>query len=304
MNYLKRILGLASLVAALISVLTSLRADEGFRYRVEPLPHPPETITEIDTKPGMLPDGLVTHGNLDVAQAWLTGPTKRYRHGILGDAIEASGLAVKMRDGSQLEFKLDPHSVFEDRYPRLHDLDGDGDSEIIVVRSYLDRGAALVIMDIIDGRLQLVAETPAIGTPNRWLNPIGAADFDGDGFTEIALVRTPHIGGTLILYRWKNDHLEEAFRAHGYSNHAIGSRQMGLSAILDVNGDAIPDIVLPDGSRNALRMVTFANGRFRDLVSIPNPSRITSRISVERTSKEWRIVYGLEDGTGAAITPN
>jgi hypothetical protein len=39
----------------------------------------------------------------DIAQAWLTRPTKRYDHAILGDAIEAGGLAVKTRDGKTLE---------------------------------------------------------------------------------------------------------------------------------------------------------------------------------------------------------
>jgi hypothetical protein len=42
-------------------------------------------------------------GKNDIAQAWLTRPTKRYDHAILGDAIEAGGLAVKTRDGKTLE---------------------------------------------------------------------------------------------------------------------------------------------------------------------------------------------------------
>ena len=36
-----------------------------------------------------LPDGVVSTGSNDVAEAWLTRPTTRYAHGILGDAIEA-----------------------------------------------------------------------------------------------------------------------------------------------------------------------------------------------------------------------
>ena len=37
----------------------------------------------------MLPDGIVTMGDRDIAAAWLTGPTHRYDHGVLGDAVEA-----------------------------------------------------------------------------------------------------------------------------------------------------------------------------------------------------------------------
>lgn len=251
----------------------------------------------------MLPDGVVVRGDRDIAYSWLTGPTDLYGHGVLGDAIEASGLAIETRHGLRLDLELDPGSVFEDRYPRFHDLEGDGRTEIIVVRSYLDRGAALAVAGIVDGRLQILAETPAIGTPNRWLNPVGAADFDGDGFTEIAFVRTPHIGGTLILYRWKDGGLSEAYRVRGFSNHAIGSREMGLSAILDINRDTVPDLVLPDASRRSLRMITFAGRIFRELASIPNPSPITSRITVEESPEKWRIGYGLADGNGIAITP-
>ncbi len=41
-----------------------------------------------------LPDGIITRGNKNIREAWLTGPTRRYSHGILGDAIEAAGLSV------------------------------------------------------------------------------------------------------------------------------------------------------------------------------------------------------------------
>jgi hypothetical protein len=248
-------------------------------------------------RPGMLPDGVVAAGQRDVAFAWLTGPTERYRHGVLGDAIEASGLAVEMADGRRLAFELDAGSVFEDRYPRLHDLDGDGDDEILVVRSYLDRGAALAVLGIEGGRLTILAETPAIGTANRWLNPVGAADFDGDGMTEIALVRTPHIGGTLALYRWRDGRLAEAHRAEGFSNHAIGTRELALSAVIDANGDGIPDLAIPGADRKTLRIVTFAHGRFRELANMTHAAPIASAIVPREDENGRRLTYTLADGS-------
>lgn len=248
-------------------------------------------------RPDMLPDGVVAAGQHDVAFAWLTGPTERYRHGVLGDAIEASGLAVEMADGRRLAFELDAGSVFEDRYPRLYDLDGDGHDEILVVRSYLDRGAALAMLGVEDSRLTLKAETPAIGTANRWLNPVGAADFDGDGATEIALVRTPHIGGTLVLYRWRDGRLTEAHRAEGFSNHAIGTRELGLSAVIEANGDGVPDLAVPGADRRTLRIVTFADGRFRELASVTHTAPIASAIVPCDDDGGRRLTYTLADGS-------
>jgi hypothetical protein len=72
-------------------------------------------------------------GQRDIAAAWLTGPSRIYGHGVLSDAIEATGLTVKMRDGRDLSYRQRGASVFEDRRARLADLDGDGRDEIIVV---------------------------------------------------------------------------------------------------------------------------------------------------------------------------
>ena len=70
----------------------------------------------------------------------------------------------------------------------------------MAVKSYLGSGAALTLNDIIDGKLKILAQAPAIGLPHPWLNPIGAADFDGNGKTELAVFITPHISGTLQLH--------------------------------------------------------------------------------------------------------
>ena len=95
-----------------------------------------------------LPDAVVVEGNNNIAKAWLIEPTRRYAHGVLGDEIEAAGLQVVLSTGQEFIFRLNDDSVFEDRYPRLADLDGDGFDEIIVVHSYLDRGAALAVLEV------------------------------------------------------------------------------------------------------------------------------------------------------------
>tara|TARA_R110002110_G_scaffold85816_4_gene223711 strand:- start:44794 stop:45843 length:1050 start_codon:yes stop_codon:yes gene_type:complete len=254
----------------------------------------------------ILDDGEVTFGQSDIARAWLTDPTTRYAHGILGDAIEAGGLAIERPDGRIARYKLDAGSVFEDRRVRLMDLDGDGRDEAIVVQSYLDAGAALAVFGLDDSKLVFLSEVPAIGRANRWLNPVGAADFDGDGRTEVAFVETPHIGGTLRLYEFRDRKLFEDHAAGGFSNHAIGSREQSLAAVHDWTGDGIPDIALPDARRAAIRFVSFAEGKFREFDGVAHNQKIVTAVrpAILDGSGKVYAVYGLADGTIVALRPD
>lgn len=272
-------------------------ADDGALRLVDAPPPPPDRI-----ETGMLPDGAITRGGRNIRAAWLIGPTDRYAHGALGDTIEAEGLAVETADGRRLEFRLPADSVFEDLYPRLIDLDGDGDDEIVVVRAYLDRGAALAVLKARPEGLSVVAETPALGRPNRWLNPVGAADFDGDGRIEVALVETPHIGGVLKLYRWQQGRLSPAAAWPGVSNHILGSRALALAAIFDADGDGRPDILVPDQSRRTLAVFRFADGRLEKITDVAHPSPIATDLAVaDLGGGRTRIVYALADGTVVAL---
>lgn len=273
------------------------------RLDVAPLPSFSPPLTR--DRPDMLPDGIVTEGSGEIAAAWLTGPTERYRHAVLGDAIEASGLSVALDDGRTLDFQLPADSVFEDRLARLADMDGDGDQELVAVRSYLDAGAALAILDVVGGEVRIVAEAPAIGTPNRWLNPVGVADFDGDGGPEAAVVITPHIGGILTLYRMRDGRLQRVAAESGFSNHALDSPELGMSVVLDADSDGVPDIAVPDAARRSLRIVSFADGRFRELWRLNQPAEIVTAVVAAdldgRTGME--LVYGLADGSLMVVKP-
>lgn len=255
--------------------------------------------------PDILPDSLVTQGSENVRRAWLTGPTGRYAHGILGDAVEASGFALQRFDGRIFRYQTDSGSVFEDRLVRLVDLDRDGWDEALVVQSYLDQGAALAVFALGPDAVRFVSEVPPIGTPHRWLNPAGAADYDGDGVVEVAFVETPHIGGTLKLYAFADRRLVADHAIGGFSNHAIGSRVQDMAATLDWNGDGVPDIALPDRQRRSLRIIGFAGGEPQELARIRHPVPIVSAVLPVRFTARGpvEIVYGLADGTLVAVRP-
>jgi hypothetical protein len=208
-----------------------------------------------------------------------------------------------MADGRTLEYRLGADSVFEDLRPRIADLDRDGRDEVIVVRSYLDAGAALAVFSVEGGRLAPRAETRPIGLANRWLNPIGAGDFDGDGALEVAYVETPHIGGVLRVVSLWDDQLFEEAALPGVSNHAIGSRALGLSAVLDLDGDGRDEVLVPAAGRRRLLIIRMEGGELRELGRLDHDWPIVTDFEVADRDRNGRadVAYGLADGSVIAL---
>lgn len=217
-----------------------------------------------------LPDTEVsTSGNL---RAYLTDPTKRYDHAVLGDDIEAGGFVVEV-DGAPLQFKLGTDAVFEDRRVRLIELTGEGHPEALVVKAYQNSGAALALYRINGDGIEPIAESAAIGTRHRWLNPIGVGRFMGDETPLVAAVVTPHLAGSLRLYRLAGARLEEVSRIDGFTNHIIGSRDLDLGFVSDINGDGVLELILPRLDRRSVAVISFANGP-RVLAELPFEKRV------------------------------
>lgn len=262
-------------------------------------PMPSADATAMPAPPEIIPHARIVPGTGNIRSAWFAAPTGRYGHAVLGDGIEAAALKVETSSGKLLSYRLEDKSVFEDLTPRLADIDGDGHDEIIAVRSYPDRGAAVALFGVRDGKLVRLAESDPIGLPYRWLNPVGAGDFDGDGKAEIAVIRTPHIGGILMFYRRDGERLVEFDRLSGFSNHSIGSTVLGMSAVLDLDGDRAQDILAPDQGRTGLRAVSYVGGKFRSLWTVPNSLPIATSIVVVPLDGHGGkdILYGLADGS-------
>lgn len=172
-----------------------------------------------------------------ILSARYSDPTTRYDHGVLGDAVEWGTLELALSDGVTRRFILPETLVFEDTAPRLADLDADGAPEVIVVESSLTLGARLVVY----GPTGRLAMTDHIGRKNRWLAPVGAADFTGDGRSEIAMVVTPHLAGNLVLLAYDGSTLTQIARTKGLTNHRIGDPE--IAGALRLCG-AAPEIIL------------------------------------------------------------
>lgn len=230
-----------------------------------------------------IPNSQAVAGRHDVAWAWLGSPTLRYPHRALGSATHAASVHALVRSRSgrwqSAELSLPLHRVYEDLVPRIVDLDRDGSEEIVLVEADVLRGASLVVLGIdhtADGpALVERARSAFAGTPFRWLNPVGVADFDADGQLDLALVLTPHIGGALQLLHYRPPSLVLFARALDVSNHRMGAVEQDLTVIVQAAGQR-PTVVVPDMTLRALHALRWdAPGRWTELSDVmPLPGRI------------------------------
>jgi hypothetical protein len=226
-----------------------------------------------------------------IAGARYATPVERYGHFALGRPHEYARLTATTDAGRNLAFELPQDEVFEDLEPRLVTLAAGEPKAILAIVSQRDSGSRLVLIRLSGNRLELSAESPAIGTPNRWLNPVGVADLDGDGRAEIAAVITPHIGGTLKVYRRIGNKLVEIAALAGFSNHVYGTSELGLSAPVSV-GERMR-LLVPDATRLQLRLVALEGGRLVEAGRCAVPAQVTGGIRFVSTAE---VSIGLASG--------
>lgn len=272
--------------------------------------HTPASVVDMPpTAAERIPDSQVTAGTQGIAWAWLGSATRRYPHTALGSTVHAGSvhvLASKAGGGWQeVSYELPLHHVFEDRVPRLVDLNADGRDELLLIESDALRGSFLVVLGL-RGKgtpaapLKLVelARGPYAGSTFRWLNPVGVADFDGDGRLDVASVTTPHIGGMLYLYHYRPPKLEPFAKAMDVSNHKMGAVEQRLSVTVQQPGKR-PTIIVPDMTHRALHALRWeAPGRWKELADLmPMRARVD-----QLTPLPDGACAGLSDGSWVRVT--
>ena len=73
-------------------------------------------------------------------------------------------------------------------------------------------------------------------------------------------MHSPHANGVLMEYHLKDDHLIPEHGITGVTNHVAGSRDQGMAALMDANGDGITDVLIPSSDRRSLRVLGFHSG--------------------------------------------
>jgi len=194
-----------------------------------------------------------------IVSASYTNPVERYEHYALGKPHEYARVVAKTDAGNEAVLELPENEVFEDLAPRLVRLTVNAHPMLLTILSARERGARLALVGLRNGRLEIVAQSAAIGTPNRWLNPVGVVDLDGDGTAEIAAVTTPHIGGVLRVYRQNGEQLVEVASLDGFSNHQYGATELRLSEPALIAGRM--QLLVPDAQLASVRVVALIGER-------------------------------------------
>lgn len=226
-----------------------------------------------------LPDArIVTDGSRRAVI--LTGPTDRYAHGVLGDKLEAASITIvdtgPRGRWATRSIRLPKEGVVEGIAPIWADLGGDRRREIVVTVSDEERGAQIQAYRE-DGRF--VAAGPAIGQGFRWRHPLAVARFGPAGERELAVVRTPHIGGVVEFYRLSGKQLRIVAEVPGYTSHVLGSRNLDMAAAGDFDGDGAVELLVPDQERTALGAIRRAPGGARVAWTVPLGGRLSTNLS-------------------------
>jgi hypothetical protein len=226
----------------------------------------------------------------------LGGATDRYGHGVLGDRIESSRIVLI---GTNPVFKIEMQieipepAVIEGIAPIWADMNEDGEREIIVTLSDEKNGARIAAFSE-DG--SLLAQGPAIGQGYRWRHPLVVAPFGPEGQSELAVVRTPHIGGIVEFYRFEGDSLNIVAQIPGFSTHTIGSRNLDNALAGDFDGDGNIELMVPNQAHNRLEAIRRTGNAAEVVWSLPFGSvHTTNLVGVNLSSGEIILGVGTQD---------
>lgn len=227
----------------------------------------------------------------------LTDPTEQYKHGILGDTLEASSVTeVNLVGQPQVvgKFKVDSSYVIEGLAPLWIDWNDDGAYETILTLSNAEVGTKIVVFDENGAEL---AAGKAVGQGGRWRHMLTVAAFGPHGEMELAEVLTPHISGVAGFYRWDETHgiLRMIAQKQGYSTHDIGSSQLNTYSLLNLNHDERVELVVPTQDKTALAILSHQEEGIVQETELPLGGRISSNIVSVKTDHGYLLTVGRKD---------
>lgn len=246
-----------------------------------------------------LPDARFTQSPSGIV-AFLSEPTERYAHGVLGDGVEAASITVADigEDGEfvvRAEVSPESGGVFEEVSPMWVEAEGE---EFLAVSESAEGVGTRVALYAPDG--SLAAAGPFVGEPFKWRHVLAAGPFGPDGEFEIAAVRTPHLDSTVEFYRpdFENGTLEISAEIPGYTSHRLGSRNLDTARAGDMDGDGAWELLVPDRTYTELAAIKRSQSGAEVAWTLPAEGEISTNIA-SATDEEGRasIAVGRSGGT-------
>ena len=113
------------------------------------------------------------------------------------------------------------------------------------------------------------------------MHQIAIAPFGPNGETEIAVVRTPHIGGIDQFYRMEVGKLSfVAPEAGGYMSYVIRSRNLDQVVARGFAGDGNVEFVVPSRDQMRLTGLRCVSDGIEEVWSLELESRLSSNLSI------------------------
>lgn len=227
----------------------------------------------------------------------LTDATEEYRHGILGDNIEALSMTLVNTAGEpsiERVINAPQGDVIEGIAPIWVDLDNDGKLEIITTLSNKDEGSRLAVFNE-DG--EVIASGASVGTEYRWRHPVAVAAFGPDGELEIASVLTPHIGGVTEFYRLENNELKVLASMKGYTSHVAGSRNLDMAIAGDFDNDGFDELILPTNDLRQLGIIKHTKNGAKSVGQLELDGKLSTNLAaIKMPDGSIQIAAGIENG--------
>ncbi len=227
--------------------------------------------------------------------AVLSHPTQRYRHGILGDEIEAGAVTLLRQDDLSpvATYRLTAPAVVEQR--RVQPFAAAGAYGMLITRSTPDAGAGVTAIALRGGALTAVASAAPIGAPHRWSNLFAASGENAYA------VRTPHLGGPLERFHIAGDRLGVSRYALGVTNHQIGSRNLDLALLLpppaDAGGTGVDVLALPSLDLGHVHVVVCTAGGCETRRTLSLDAPLGSNLAARWRGARLVLYAGEADGT-------
>lgn len=146
--------------------------------------------------------------------------------------------------------------------------------------------------------IRLLAQGPSLGQPSRWMHLLAAAPFGSLRQPGVAVVRTPHIDGVLFLTYLRGGYLAPVVDIGGYSTHAIGSRNLDQAVAADLDGNGVPEMILPTQDRRALAGLEIRAGQWVERWRHPLGDVVASNIVVADLDGDGLLDLAAADAGG------